>query len=233
MRGAARRGAPARTPGTPERPCRPHLRQRQDLGGRLGALAGARMPADLGQLAHRNDSSSAATARFASRTAWTTLAPPLTASPAAKIFGFAVLPSSSTGLEQRRGTRRAAAGRSPSRPCRRGRRIRCPGSAPAAGGRSRRGRRVASRRTGRPHVPSPTNPTGFVRKRISTPSRRASSTSCVVCGHLLLRAPVEQERHVGAEPLRLDRDVDRGVAAADDGDAAPRRQAARRSSAAR
>ena len=37
--------------------------------------------------------------------------------------------------------------------------------------------------------------------------------------HLVLGAPVEQERDVGAEPLRLDGDVDGGVAAADDGDA--------------
>ena len=55
----------------------------------------------------------------------------------------------------------------------------------------------------------------------------------LVRGHLVLGAPVEQERDVGAEPLRLDRDVDRGVAAADDGDAAARPTAARPSSAAR
>ena len=42
----------------------------------------------------------------------------------------------------------------------------------------------------------------------------------LVRGHLELGAPVEQERDVRAEPFRLDRDVDRGVAAADDGDAA-------------
>ena len=37
--------------------------------------------------------------------------------------------------------------------------------------------------------------------------------------HLGLGAPVEEQRHVGAEPLRLDGDVDGGVAAADHGDA--------------
>ena len=44
----------------------------------------------------------------------------------------------------------------------------------------------------------------------------------LVGGHLVLGAPVEQERDVGAEPLRLDGDVDRGVAAADDGHALAR-----------
>ena len=36
--------------------------------------------------------------------------------------------------------------------------------------------------------------------------------------HLLLRAPVQEERDLRPEPLRLDCDVDRGVSAADDGD---------------
>ena len=38
--------------------------------------------------------------------------------------------------------------------------------------------------------------------------------------HFVFRAPVEKERDVGAEPLRLDRDVDGGVAAADHSDPA-------------
>ncbi len=44
-------------------------RQSEDLRSRLGALAGARMPADLGHAVHRSASSSAETARLASATA--------------------------------------------------------------------------------------------------------------------------------------------------------------------
>ena len=89
-------------------------RQRQDLGGRLGALAGARVPADLGQFRSSQRLVERARRRASLRaTAWTTLAPPLTASPAAKIFGFARASVLVDGLEQALGTRRAAAGRSP------------------------------------------------------------------------------------------------------------------------
>ena len=197
----------------------PHLRQRQDLGGRLGALAGARVPTDLGQLAHRNDSSSAATARFASRTAWTTLAPPLMASPAAKIFGFAVHAVLVDGLEQRQELLAGAL-------------------ADRLHDRVDGDDEFAARDRLRPPA---TTLVGVAESHLGTPDavdvavadepdrvRQEADVDTfapgqldlvVVCGHLLLGAPVEHERHVRAEPLGLDRNVDRGVAAADDGDA--------------
>ena len=69
--------------------------------------------------------------------------------------------------------------------------------------------------------PSPTIATGLTRKRISTPSCARELDLVLVRGHLVLGAPVEQQRDVGAEALGLDGDVDGRVAAADDGDAAP------------
>ena len=127
--------------------------------------------------------SSAATARLASRTAWTTLAPPLTASPAAKIFGFAVRPSVVDGLEQREEL--------VARPLADRLHDRVDGNdelaarepAPAAGGRSRPARRAASPRSGRPRRGRcrRTRP-GCRGSGSRRPSRRASSTSCSYAG---------------------------------------------------
>ena len=196
----------------------PQQRQRQDLGGRLGALSRARVPADLGQAVHRSASSSARTARFASATAWTTLAPPLTASPAAKILAAVVRPCSSTASSR---VANSSRGRWPIAftTMSTGTTNSLPGTAPAPAaalvGRPQTHLRAADSST----RPSPTNATGLVRKRISTlPARELDLV--LVRRHLVLRAPVEEERDVGAEPLRLDRDVDGGVAAADDGDTA-------------
>ena len=192
-------------------------RQREDLRSRLRALARARMPADLGHPVHRSVSSSVETARFASVTAWTTLAPPLTASPAAnlRVLGAALLVD---GLEQ--GSELVAwlladrlddgvDGITNSLPgTGSGRRRPLSSGAPS---------RISAQRT--PSTcPSPTNATRLVRKRISTP--RACELDLVLVGrHLLLGPPVEQEGDVRTEPLRLDRDVDGGVPATDDGDA--------------
>ena len=179
----ARSGAPRRSGPYSGNACTPlpfaQQRQREDLGGRLGALAGARVPADLGQLAHRSDSSSA-------RDGALCLAHGLDDAGAAvdgvaggedlRVRGPSVLVD---GLEQRSELlARPLADRLDDRVDRHDE-LAAREPARAGGGRSRRARRAASPRTGRPRRSrSPTNATGFVRKRISTPSRRASSTSC-------------------------------------------------------
>ena len=77
---------------------------------------------------------------------------------------------------------------------------------------------------------SPTEPgLGLARKRIFDASSRPPRLLDLVRvgGIVGLAAPVDHRHALGAEPDRLDRDVDCGVAAADHGDACGRRPAAR------
>ena len=123
-------------------------------------------------------------------TAWTTLAPPLTASPAAKIFGFEVRPSSSTASSRARNSSRGrwpialttvSTGMTNSLPgTGSGRRRPLSSGAPS---------RISAQRTPSTRS-SPTNATGLVRKRISTPSSPRELDLVLVGRHLLLGAPV-------------------------------------------
>ena len=127
-------------------------------------------------------SSSARTARFAPATASTTLAPPLTASPAAKIFSFDVRPCSSTSSSSDRNSSRgrwpiafttvSTAMTNSLSGTGSGRRRPLSSGAPSL---------ISAQRTPSTRS-SPTIATGLVRKRISTPSWRASSTSCSYAG---------------------------------------------------
>ena len=196
-------------------------RQRQDLGGRLGALAGARMPADLGQLAHRS-----ALVERASRAL--RLGHGLDDARAA-VDGVA----RGKDLRVRRPPLLVHRLRAASRNSSRGRwpiafttvSTGTTNSLPGTGSGRRRPlssgapSRISAQRTPSTR-PSPTNADG-VREEADLDALVAGELDLVlVRRHLVLGAPVEQERDVGAEPLRLDRDVDGGVAAADDGDAA-------------
>ena len=212
----------------------PQQRQRQDLGGRLGALAGARVPADLGQLASSQPLVERARPRASlSATASTTLAPPLTASPAAKIFGFGVRPVLVDGLEQR--------AELVARPLADRLHDRVDGDDELAAGDRLGPAAAALVGIAESHLCAADALDAVVaddrhgaRQEADLDALVAGELDLVLVGrHLVLGPPVEQQRDVGAESLRLDRDVDGGVAAADDGDALSRRAAARRSSAAR